>query len=252
MSLSKTASKRKSDAKARMLEEPTAEERVLRDAILSELRRLDFGKMELRRCADVLGLEWFAKEWDVTNPTVAHLFIVAHELWQPEHMSEFSNTLKPYPAHVRDRGVIGSLLKYMIDKDMADGVTLSANGLQSGLIAANHGLVPYHKKYLWADDADQWAAVLKAGALLTTLPSQTTPEAFQAVVTSMQKLGIKGLQTGGLRRRPPLPQLHGGHQEAAARALFVEGHEAAGHLPARRSDQGGVEHADRTVVAQVH
>ena len=59
-----------------------------RQLISQELDRLGLGKTELARAADVWHARAFARELDVTQPDLAFLFVIVHEMWQPLHMKQ--------------------------------------------------------------------------------------------------------------------------------------------------------------------
>jgi hypothetical protein len=173
----------------------TPAQKEQRVRLLGLLVELDFGKMDLSRCADVLGLKRFVAEWDVRGAHAAPLFVIAHELWQPRHMALLSSYMKAIPHKIRSRRMVGWVLRRMYAAEVALGRRLHTNGLQSGFIHRVHGIVPYHQKYNWAGDAAQWRAVLKVGRILVTLPGLGAAE-FTSAVRDVRRTGLRGIGSG--------------------------------------------------------
>jgi hypothetical protein len=161
---------------------------------MQRLIDLDFGKMDLDRAADVVGMAAFAAAWDVKEGENVHLFIIAHELWQPAHMKILTDRLKARPGLERDREWLDQVLTAM---QHGGAPNVKSNGLQSGLIAAAHGLDPLMRAYRWTKGDAPWAKLQRVADLLRTLPLQATAAGFQSVIDAMQGAKLPSMATKG-------------------------------------------------------
>jgi hypothetical protein len=116
--------------------------------LLKLMIALNFGKMVLGRCADVVGLVSFAADVGMFPPhsaTAKHqavLFAIAHEMWQPADMSLFLWRIRQCDGLAGpglSRETVRAAIGYVHLANLISGEQKQKNGLQSGLIVAHHG-----------------------------------------------------------------------------------------------------------------
>jgi hypothetical protein len=107
-------------------------------------------------------------------PRRTHLFIIAHELWQPAHIRLFSQLLSETPRLTKDRERVHEILLRV----KAEGPDVRNNGLQAGLIRTTHGIAPLMATYQWTTTSRTWHKLRKFARRLRALPTRLSAAAF--------------------------------------------------------------------------
>jgi hypothetical protein len=166
---------------------------------------INFGKMVLGKCADVVGLVAFAAGVGMCPQSAtkhqAALFVIAHEMWQPDHMSLFLYFMEQEGGvSTISREKVQDCIAYVYLAHLRSGAQTQKNGLQSGLICATHGIRYLYDKHNWASSEEQWGLLLQVGGWLVSLISAKDACEFNGLLQKIRKVDLRGVGVQGKGR----------------------------------------------------